>query len=97
MGTLLIIVVLLCLPAACIVSVCIVRRLGYNRVRAGFNIGRSGFCIEADDMSTQPSVRRCDTLEHRNAARLTAINKASHCDGESAADDPDQGTPPNRS
>ena len=96
MGTLLILA-LLCLPAACLVGVCIVRRLGYDWVRAEFNIGRSRFCIEAEDTSAQPRRRRCDTPEHKNAARLTAINKASHRDGEFSADDPDRGSPSPRS
>ena len=54
MGTLSI-VVLVCLPAACIVGVGTFAWLGYGRVKAGFNIGRSGFYIEADDLSVQPS------------------------------------------
>ena len=54
MGTLFI-VVLVCLLAACIVGVGTFAWLGYGRVKAGFNIGRSGFYIEADDLSVQPS------------------------------------------
>ena len=54
MGTLFI-VVLVCLPAACIVGVLVGARFGYNRVKAGFNIGRSGFSIEADDLARQSS------------------------------------------
>ena len=54
MGTLFI-VVLVCLPVACIVGAGTFARLGYGRVKAGFNIGRSGFYIEADDLSVQPS------------------------------------------
>lgn len=46
MGTLLILV-FLCLPAACIVGVGTIAWLGYGWVKAGFNIGRSGFYIEA--------------------------------------------------
>ena len=42
MGTLFI-VVLVCLLAACIVGVGTFAWLGYGRVKAGFNIGRSGF------------------------------------------------------
>lgn len=54
MGTLFI-VVLVCLLAACIVGVGTFAWLGYGRVKAGFNIGRSGFYIEAADLSVQPS------------------------------------------
>ena len=44
------IVVLVCLLTACVISVGTIAWLGYRRVRAGFNIGRSGFYIEADDL-----------------------------------------------
>ena len=47
MGTLFLVLVFLCLPAACIVGVGTIARLGYGWVKAGFNIGRSGFYIEA--------------------------------------------------
>ena len=54
MGTLFI-VVLVCLLVACIVGVGAFAWLGYGRVKAGFNIGCTGFYIEADDLSVQPS------------------------------------------
>ena len=43
------IVVLVCLLAACVLSVGTLAWLGYSRVKAGFNIGRSEFYIEADN------------------------------------------------
>ena len=46
----LLIVVLVCLLAACIIGIGTIACLGYRRVKAGFNIGRSGFYIEADDL-----------------------------------------------
>lgn len=39
--------VFLCLPAACILGVSAIAWLGYGGVKAGFNIGRCGFYIEA--------------------------------------------------
>ena len=49
MGTLFI-AVFVCLLAACVIGVGTTARLGYRHVRAGFNIGRWGFYIEADDL-----------------------------------------------
>lgn len=49
MGTLFV-GVLVCLLAACVIGVGITAWLGYRRVRAGFNLGRWGFYIEAEDL-----------------------------------------------
>lgn len=38
-----------CLLAACAVAVVVMAMRRYRRVKAGFNIGCSGFYIEADD------------------------------------------------
>ena len=47
MGTLFI-AAFVCPLAACVIGVGTTAWLGYRRVRAGFNIGRWGFYIEAD-------------------------------------------------
>lgn len=45
----LLIVGFVCLLVACIMGATAMASKGYRRVKAGFNIGRSGFYIEADD------------------------------------------------
>ena len=62
MGTLFLVLVFLCLPAACIVGVGAIARLGYGWVKAGFNIGRSGFYIEAG--ARREERRRAETSGH---------------------------------
>ena len=51
----LLVVVLFCLLAACVLGVGTLAQLGYSHVKAGFNIGNSEFYIEADNLSRRPS------------------------------------------
>ena len=52
----LLIVGFVCLLVACIMGATAMASKGYRRVKAGFNIGRSGFYIEADDDEVRKKV-----------------------------------------
>ena len=74
MGTLLfLILVFLCLPVACIVGVGTIARLGYGWVKAGFNIGRSGFYIEAG--ASPPSANAPDPVATPGSDRPRIISR----------------------